>query len=86
MVGNGMARDRDRWYALPTGFRKERFTRPSLDRPVRDRQSDPVQSSSGDLRDILLCLHGDVSYFGQGQGREAWNTYNEGLVMIFKLA
>jgi hypothetical protein len=43
-------------YVLPARFRKERFTWPSLDCPKGYRKPNPVQTSSGNLRDILFCL------------------------------
>ena len=41
---------------LPASLRKERFAWPSLNGPERNRKPNPIQSSPGDLRDILLRL------------------------------
>lgn len=46
---------------LPTGASHERFIAPRLDRPKRDRNSDPIQTGTGNLGKILLGLKRDAS-------------------------
>lgn len=41
---------------LPASASHEWFVAPSLDRPERNRDTDPVQAGAGDLGKILLSL------------------------------
>ena len=41
---------------LPTGPGEERFTWPSINGPKRNWKPDPVQTSTGNLREILFRL------------------------------
>ena len=42
---------------LPAGTSKERFVAPHLDRPKRNRKTDPIETGAGNLRKILLSLY-----------------------------
>ena len=44
---------------LPAGASHERLIAPSLDRPKRDRNSDPIQTGTGNLGKVLLDLEHD---------------------------
>ena len=68
-------------HILPAGFRKEGFAWPGLNRPEGNRKPYPVQTSPGDLRDILFRLPKVlVPYVNQVQNP---TTHDEGVVMIF---
>lgn len=43
-------------YILPAGASHERFVAPCLDRPKRNRDTDPIQTGAGDLGKILFGL------------------------------
>ena len=46
---------------LPAGTSHEWFVAPGLDRPERNRNSDPIQTGASDLGKILLSLKHDSS-------------------------
>lgn len=46
---------------LPAGTSHEWFVTPRLDRPERNRNSDPIQTGASDLGKILLSLKHDSS-------------------------
>ena len=41
---------------VPCLLRQERLARPGLNRPVRDRKTDPVEARAGDLGEVMLGL------------------------------
>ena len=46
---------------LPAGTSHEWFVAPCLDRPERNRKSDPIQTGACDLGKVLLSLKHDSS-------------------------
>jgi hypothetical protein len=53
-------------YSRPTDFLEEGLEVPFFNRPERNRQTNPIQSSSGDLGDILLSLQASFGLKAQG--------------------
>ena len=77
---------------LPARAGQEGFAIPHVDSPPRDRQSDPIQSSTCDFREILLGLNGEKG--GEEKGRLSEHaergvsgglTYDESVVVVLQL-
>lgn len=47
---------------LPAGPSHERFVAPCLDRPKRDRDADPVQAGTGNLRKVFFGLEHNFGF------------------------
>lgn len=45
---------------LPGGTSQEWFVAPHLDRPERNRDTDPIQTGTGDLSKVLFSLQDDL--------------------------
>lgn len=71
---------------LPAGASHEWFVAPRLDRPKRNRKTDPIQTGTGDLRKVLLSLKHGYSVLTPVWPRNGFQvTHDEGLVVLLKL-
>ena len=72
---------------LPTRARQEGLAIPHVDSPPRDRQSDPIQSSTCDFCEILLCLEGEGGRLSEHAERRGSGglTYDESVIMALQL-
>ena len=83
---------------LPTRARQEGLAIPHIDSPPRDRQSDPIESSTCDVCEIVFGLdggEGSEPVEGEGRGRLSEHagrgvsgglTYDESVIVALQLA